>query len=84
MAQLFAKGKLSVGDTFIHESYIGSQFVGKIEQVVELGANDSHPQSKNGKITAIKPSIQGWAKVFGKNCITIDDDDPYAFGFVVT
>ncbi len=76
MAQLFARGKLALGDSFTHESYIGSQFVGKIEQVVEL-------ETPNGKIQAIKPSIQGWAQVFGKNCITIDDDDPYAFGFVV-
>ena len=76
MAQLFAKGLLKEGDTFVHESYIGSQFVGKIEQVITL-------QSANGKITAIMPSIEGWARVFGKNCITIDDDDPYAFGFVV-
>jgi proline racemase len=52
--------------------------------VVELSCDDSYSQAQNGKITAIKPSIQGWAKVFGKNCITIDDDDPYAFGFVVT
>jgi len=76
MAQLFTKGHLRLGDTFVHESYIGSQFVGKIEQQVEL--NSAH-----GKIPAILPSIEGWARVFGKNCITIDDDDPYAFGFVV-
>ncbi|GLX79535.1 hypothetical protein tinsulaeT_28750 [Thalassotalea insulae] len=76
MAQLFARGELKLGDSFTHESYIGSQFIGKIEQVVEL-------ETPNGKIQAIKPSIQGWARVFGKNCITIDDDDPYAFGFVV-
>ncbi len=76
MAQLFAKGKLKLGDTFTHESYIGSQFVGKVEDVVEL-------KKGTETITAIKPSIQGWAKVFGKNCITIDDEDPYAFGFIV-
>lgn len=76
MAQLYAKGQLDVGQTFTHESYIGSQFIGKVEEVVEL-------DTPNGKIKAIKPSIQGWAKVFGKNCITIDDDDPYAFGFTV-
>lgn len=76
MAQLYAKGILKVGDTFIHESYIGSQFVGKVEAEVEL-------PSTQGSIKAIKPSIQGWAHVFGKNCLTIDDDDPYAFGFVV-
>ena len=76
MAQLFAKGKLAIGDNFIHESYIGSQFVGKIESVVEIVSGDK-------TIQAIKPSIQGWAKVYGKNCITIDEDDPYAYGFVV-
>ncbi len=60
----------------MHESYIGSQFVGKVEQLVEL-------DSGKEKISAIMPSIEGWARVFGKNCITIDDDDPYAFGFIV-
>jgi 4-hydroxyproline epimerase len=76
MAQLFGKGQLSLGDSFVHESYIGSQFVGKVEQVTELF-------TEQGAIVAIKPSISGWAKVFGHNCITIDDDDPYAFGFSV-
>lgn len=76
MAQLFTKGLLNQGDSFVHESYIGSQFVGKIEKVVEL-------ESTTGKILAIMPSIEGWARVFGKNSITIDDEDPYAFGFVV-
>ena len=76
MAQLFAKGQLAVGERFIHESYIGSQFTGVIEDTVSL-------DTPNGTITAIKPSIEGWARVFGKNCITIDDEDPYAFGFVV-
>ena len=77
MAQLFAKGKLKLGDSFIHESYIGSQFVGRVEEIVQL-------QSATGVIQAIKPSIEGWAHVFGQNCITIDDSDPYAMGFVVT
>lgn len=76
MAQLFAKGKLTVGQTFVHESYIGSQFIGKVEASCEL-------DSPQGKVLAIKPSIQGWAQVFGDNTITIDDDDPYAFGFTV-
>lgn len=72
MAQWHAKGKLKVGDEFIHESFIGSQFIGKIETETDL----------EGKI-AILPSIQGWAKIYGQNTITIDDDDPYAHGFQV-
>ncbi|UCE94564.1 MAG: proline racemase family protein, partial [Flavobacteriaceae bacterium] len=73
MAQLHAKGLLKKGEDFIHESYIGSRFTGRIEEETEL----------MGK-KAIIPSIQGWAKVFGHNTIIIDDeDDPYAFGFQV-
>ncbi|MBQ4837285.1 MULTISPECIES: 4-hydroxyproline epimerase [Pseudoalteromonas] len=72
MAQLFAKGQLQPQQEFIHESYIGSQFIGRIEDVTEVA----------GK-AAIRPSIQGWAIRTGTNCITVDDDDPYAFGFQV-
>lgn len=73
LAQLYAKGKLQQGEDYIHESFIGSKFVGCVEEVTEL----------DGK-TAIIPSIKGWAKVFGYNTITIDDeDDPYAHGFQV-
>jgi 4-hydroxyproline epimerase len=73
MAQWHAKGKLKKGESFIHESYIGSKFIGRIEEETSL----------NGKF-AIVPSIQGWAKIYGHNTITIDDeDDPYAHGFQV-
>ncbi|UKJ08986.1 4-hydroxyproline epimerase [Solitalea lacus] len=72
LAQWYAKGKLQPGEEFIHESIIGSKFIGRIEAVTEL----------NGK-PAIIPSIEGWARVFGYNTITIDDDDPYAHGFQV-
>ncbi|OJW13311.1 4-hydroxyproline epimerase [Mucilaginibacter sp. 44-25] len=73
MAQWFAKGKLKKGDTFVHESIIGSKFTGKVEDVVKLNDFD-----------AIIPSIEGWAKVYGYNTIKIDDeDDPYAHGFQV-
>lgn len=72
LAQWFAKGKLKVGEAFVHESFIGSTFVGRVEQEVELAG-----------VKAIIPSIQGWAKIYGQNTITIDDDDPYAHGFQV-
>ena len=74
LAQLHAKGKLKVGEPFIHESFIGSKFIGHVEKETILA---------NG-IKAIIPSIQGWAKIFGHNTITIDtEDDPYAHGFQV-
>lgn len=73
LAQLYAKGKLQVGEEFIHESFIGSTFVGKVEKETIIGGEN-----------AIVPSVKGWAKIYGQNTITIDpDDDPYAFGFSV-
>ncbi|WP_117879590.1 4-hydroxyproline epimerase [Aureibaculum luteum] len=73
MAQLYAKGKLKIGEKFVHESFIGSKFIGRIVKETNLA---------NG-IKAIVPSIQGWARIYGYNTINIDEDDPYAFGFQV-
>lgn len=73
MAQWYAKGLLKKGDEFIHESIIGSRFIGRIEEETAV----------NGK-PAMRPSIEGWAKIYGYNTISIDiDDDPYAHGFQV-
>ncbi|UJH67116.1 4-hydroxyproline epimerase [Allomuricauda sp. SCSIO 65647] len=73
MAQLYFKGKLRIGEEYIHESYIGSTFVGTVAE-----------ETRIGEIKAIVPKIRGWAKIYGENTITIDpDDDPYAYGFQV-
>ncbi|MBP1618783.1 MAG: 4-hydroxyproline epimerase [Bacteroidetes bacterium] len=73
LAQLVARGKLGKGDQFIHESIIGSQFIGRVEDLTKVGDFD-----------AIIPSVEGWAKITGFNNIFIDDeDDPYAHGFQV-
>lgn len=72
LAQWYAKGKLKKGEPFIHESIIGSKFIGRIEEETTLN---------NQK--AIIPSIEGWAMITGYNTIIIDDSDPYAHGFQV-
>ena len=73
MAQWYSKGKLKKGDRFVHESIIGSKFTGTIEVETSIGGKP-----------AISPGIEGWAKIYGYNTITIDpEDDPYAFGFQV-
>ena len=73
MAQWAAQGRLKPGDEFVHESIIGSQFVGRVEAAAQVG-----------DFPAIVPSIQGWARITGYNHIVIDDeDDPYAHGFQV-
>lgn len=73
MAQWYAKGLLKKGDRFVHESIIGSTFTGTIEEETTVAGNP-----------AIRPGIEGWAKVYGYNSISIDpEDDPYAYGFQV-
>ncbi len=73
MAQLAARGMLNPGDEYVHESYIGSQFTGRIEHRCRVGTYD-----------AIVPSIEGWARIYGRNSITVDPaDDPYWQGFMV-
>ncbi|MBA3518004.1 MAG: 4-hydroxyproline epimerase [Rhizobiales bacterium] len=72
MAQWGARGKLNVGDSFIHESIIGSIFDGRVEETVKVGDYDG-----------IVPSIAGWARQTGINTIFIDDRDPFAHGFAL-
>jgi 4-hydroxyproline epimerase len=73
MAQWYAKGKLKKGDRFIHESIIGSKFTGTIEEETTVAG-----------WPAIRPGIEGWARIYGNNTISIDpEDDPYAYGFTV-
>ena len=72
MAQLAAKGRLGVGDEFVHESIIGSLFRGRVEA-----------QARVGPHAGIVPSVSGWARQTGINTISIDSRDPFAHGFVV-
>jgi 4-hydroxyproline epimerase len=72
LAHLHAKGKLKVGETFVHESYILSRFTGRIEAETRLGS-----------LNAIIPSIEGSAIATGRNEIWIDDEDKFAHGFQV-
>jgi len=74
MAQLVAQGSLAEGEHFVVESYIGSQFTGRVESITRVG-----------DYAAIIPSIEGWARIYGGNTITVDpEDDPYWRGFLVT
>ncbi|WP_314373848.1 4-hydroxyproline epimerase [Sphingomonas paucimobilis] len=72
LAHLAAKGRLKVGDRFVHESYIRSRFIGRVEEATELGGQG-----------AIVPSIQGSAVATGFNTIWIDREDPFWAGFTV-
>ncbi|MEI7872994.1 MAG: 4-hydroxyproline epimerase [Alphaproteobacteria bacterium] len=72
MAQLAGRGRLKVGDEFVHESIIGSLFDGRVEATAHVGNHE-----------AIVPSISGWARQHGINTIFVDSRDPFAQGFQV-
>jgi 4-hydroxyproline epimerase len=72
LAHLAATGRLAVGDRFVHESYIGSRFVGRVEAATMLGDQP-----------AIIPSIEGSAISTGFNTIWIDRADRFWEGFQV-
>ncbi len=73
MAQLFQRGDLKIGEDFIHESIIGSQFTGQAIAETSLG-----------QFQGIVPTVKGWAKITGRNEIIIDESDPYAHGFLLS
>lgn len=72
MAQLYAKGKLTLNSPFVHESIIGSTFTGTILEETMIK-----------QYRAIVPSIQGSATITGYNKIILDPEDPYVEGFQV-
>ena len=72
LAHLHATGRLPVGQSFVHESYIGSRFIGCVEAETEVGGRP-----------AIIPSVEGSAIATGLNEIWIDDEDVFAHGFQV-
>lgn len=72
LAHLEQQGRLNVGDRFVHESYIGSRFIGRVEEAVMVGDRPG-----------IIPSIEGSAIATGFNTIWIDREDPFWAGFSV-
>jgi 4-hydroxyproline epimerase len=72
MAQLAARGTLSVGSEFVHESIIGTLFDGRVEATAKVGNH-----------AAIIPSVSGWARLHGINTIFVNERDPLRTGFIV-
>ncbi|MEW6662052.1 MAG: proline racemase family protein [Bacillota bacterium] len=70
MASLFAKGQLSLGQEFIHESIIGTTFAGRLLQ-----------ETKVGDYPAVIPQITGRAFITAIQQFIIDPEDPLRDGF---
>ena len=70
MAVLAAMGLLGPGQSFIHESIIGTTFRGRVAAETAVGERP-----------AIVPEIEGEAYITGENTFIMDERDPLRFGF---
>lgn len=71
MADMYHRGIFKPGDVFINESIIGSQFRGRIDNIIE----DYYGYK------AIVPLITGSAYVTGYHTFVLDPEDPKGYGF---
>ncbi|GAA1057006.1 proline racemase [Agromyces luteolus] len=71
MAELHARGDLALEADFVNESFIGSEFTGRLLRETAVGG-----------VTAVVPTISGRAWVTGFAQYVLDDDDPFPEGFV--
>ncbi|MEU0570920.1 proline racemase family protein [Nonomuraea sp. NPDC005983] len=70
MAQLHARGELELGADFVNESFIGSQFTGRL--VEETTVADRR---------AVVPTVTGRAWITGTAQYFLSPDDPFPAGF---
>ena len=72
LAHLAARGALKSGDSFVHESIIGSRFIGRVAEETELAA-----RRRSFRV------IEGSSFVTGFNTLWIDPTEPFPTGFQV-
>jgi proline racemase len=70
LAQLHARGELTVGDSFVNESLIGTRFTGRIAAETTVGGRP-----------AIVPEITGRAWITAMGQYLLDAEDPFPAGF---
>jgi proline racemase len=71
MAELHARGELALGTDFVNESFIGTEFTGRLLRETTVGG-----------APAVIPTITGRAWVTGTAQYFLDPDDPFPAGFV--
>jgi len=73
LAVLHARGLIDVGETFVHESLIGSLFGSRIDRLTTVGTYD-----------AIIPRISGQAYITEISQVGLDPADPFPTGYVLS
>lgn len=71
MAELHARGELALDTPFVNESFIGTEFTGRLVGETTVGS-----------LPAVIPTITGRAWVTGLGQYLLDENDPFPEGFV--
>jgi proline racemase len=72
LAVLHARGSLAVGESLVHQSIIGSEYIGKIAGEVEVGG-----------MPGIHPTITGSAWITAFHQYVLDPTDPFPTGYLL-
>jgi proline racemase len=72
MATLHAKGKLPLGQDFVHEGILGTTFTGRLIE-----------ETRVGPYAAVVPTLSGQAWITGFAQYVVDPEDPFPDGFTV-
>lgn len=72
MAALHARGRLGLGEPFVHEGILGTTWTGRLVS-----------ETRVGRHAAVVPTITGRAWITGHAQYTLDPDDPFPEGFTV-
>ncbi|MFF8379435.1 proline racemase family protein [Streptomyces sp. NPDC015661] len=72
MAQLHARGLLAPHTDFVNESFIGTEFTGRIVDETTVGG-----------LPAVVPTVTGRAWITGTAQYFLDPDDPFPAGFLL-
>jgi len=72
MAARVARGQLTIGEQFVHESILGTRFIGRALAEAQVGG-----------VPAIIPSITGRTFITGRAEWVLDPHDPFPTGYTV-
>ncbi|MEV6651430.1 proline racemase family protein [Streptomyces sp. NPDC051219] len=72
MAQLHARGELPLGQDFVNESFIGTEFTGRLIAEASVGG-----------LPAVVPTVTGRAWITGTAQYFLDPSDPFPAGFLL-
>jgi proline racemase len=73
LAVMHARGEIRVGEKFVHESILGTEFIGEVLETVEVGAGPG-----------IRAAITGSAWITAFHQYVLDPTDPFPTGYTLS